>query len=310
MVNQRTLVLSSLGSGKEKAVVNFNWDNEKITGKLRLYNFKDLTGILTLGILADGKVVKSGLKYCGKDLYSFEADFCQDLSKFSCALINITNGVAKPLLLGASNGTKPKTMDYKLAENLYLLDEENLSYNKAMQVLNDEEIDYDREEKEVIENSISAGLGGSEKCANCKYREAFFSGCRAQSVENKKIKSAEKREVFEEMDFYKEIKEQLDILFDRYPEETFLNEVIPNSKWIKVDYDDSGEYYVIGLIYENDCIKYISYGVPGQYSVEPPRELSGVAQWLPLDPNKPDDLGYWLSYQDAKNGEAVEVSVS
>ena len=112
------------------------------------------------------------------------------------------------------------------------------------------------------------------------------------------------------MNFYEEIKEQLDILFDRYPEETFLNEVIPNSKWIKVDYDDSGEYYVIGLIYEGQAIKFISYGVPGQFDIAPPSELSGSAQWLPLDPNKAEDLGYWLTYQDAKNGESVEVSVS
>ena len=162
----------------------------------------------------------------------------------------------------------------------------------------------------TVSNSISACLGGNEKCANCKYREAFFSGYSVQSVENKKLKPVEKGETFDDLEFYFEIKEQLDVLFNRYPEETFLNEVIPNSRWIKVDYDDSGEYYVIGLIYENDKIKFISYGVPGQFDVDPPRELAGAAQWLPLDPNKPEDIGYWLTYQDAKNGEAVEVNVS
>ena len=309
MINQRTLILSSIGSGKEKAVASFNLENNELTGKLRLYNFKEgLSGILTLGILSDGKVVKCGLKPCGKDLYSFEAEYTQDLSKFSCALINITNGNAKPLLLGASSGSKPKTMDYKLAENLYLLDDEDLTYNKALNVLNEEDIDYDREEKELIENSISACMGGNEKCSTCKYREAFFAGCATEKVEDKNIKI--ETTLNEEVNFYSEIKEQLDALFSRYPEETFLNEVIPNSKWIKVDYDDSGEYYVIGLIYENDKIKFISYGVPGQYDIAPPRELAGSAQWLPLDPNKPEDLGYWLSYQDAKNGEAVEVNVS
>ena len=263
-----------------------------------------------MGILSEGNVVKTGLKLTQKDLYSFETEYLNDLSKFTCALINISNGTAKPLLLGASNGSKPKTMDYKLAENLYLLDEENLTYNKALEVLNDAEIDFEKEEKEIIEDSITACLGGNEKCANCKYREAFFSGCATASVENNKIRLIEKVEKFEEMNFYKEIKEQLDIFFDRYPEETFLNEVIPNSKWIKVDYDDSGEYYVIGLIYEGQAIKFISYGVPGQFDIAPPSELSGSAQWLPLDPNKAEDLGYWLTYQDAKNGESVEVSVS
>ena len=310
MINQRTLVLSSLGSGKEKAVVNFNLENNKLSGKLRLYNFKEnITGILTLGILSEGKVVKTALKIVQKDLFSFETEYNLEFSKFTCALINISNGNAKPLLLGASNGSKPKTVDYKLAENLYLLDEENLSCTKTLESLNNAGIDYDREEKEIIDQSISACLGGNEKCANCKYREAFFSGCATENVENKKVKYLEE-EKFEQINFYDEIKEQLDALFNRYPEETFLNEVIPNSKWIKVDYEDNGEYYVIGLIYEGETIKFISYGVPGQFDIAPPRELADGAQWLPLDPNKPQDLGYWLTYQDAKNGEAVEVNVS
>ena len=273
MINQRTLILSSIGSGKEKAVASFSLEKEKLTGRLRLYNFKEsLSGILTIGILAEGKVVKCGLKPCGKDLYSFEAEYSQDLSKFSCALINVTNGEAKPILLGASSGTKPKTMDYKLAGNLYLLDEENITCNKVINVLNEEGIDYDREEKELIENSISACMGGSEKCTTCKYREAFFSGCAVEKIDDVKIKAESKEE--EETNFYLEIKEQLDVLFSRYPEETFLNEVIPNSRWIKVDYDDSGEYYVIGLIYQNDKIKFISYGVPGQFEVAPPSSRS------------------------------------
>lgn len=313
MNNQRTLVLSSLKSGNEKAVLNLQIDGNEINGKIRLYNFSSAPiGILTLGILAEGKVTKSALKDLGKGVYSFNAVCNCDLSKFTCALINVSGGVAKPLLLGASNGVKPKTMDYKLAENLYLLDEEDLSPKQIEQKLDVAEIDYDDEEKEAINRAISAELGGSDKCACCKYREAFFANCEQQKVE---AKATQKQTAVvinsdENVNFYDEIKEQLDALFERYPEETFLCEVIPNSKWIKVDYEDSGEYYVIGLIFENDKLKFISYGVPGQYDVAPPRELSENAQWLPLDPDKPQDLGYWLTYQDAQNGESVEVNVS
>ena len=313
MRNQQTLVLSSLKSGNEKAVLNLQITGNEISGKIRLYNFSAKpVGILTLGILADGKVTKSALKDLGQNVYSFSTLCDCDLSKFTCALINVSGGVAKPLLLGASNGVKPKTMDFRLAENLYLLDEKDLSRKEIEQKLDSANIDYDDDEKEAIDRAISAELGGSDKCACCKYREAFFAGCERQNVETK---TTERQVVLtdttdDNINFYEEIKEQLDALFEHYPEETFLCEVIPNSKWIKVDYEDSGEYYVIGLIYENEKLKFISYGVPGQFDISPPRELSENAQWLPLDPDKPQDLGYWLTYQDAQNGETIEVNVS
>lgn len=312
MHNQQTLVLSSLNNGNEKAVLNFEIKGKELQGKIRLYNFANKpTGILTLGILTDGVVIKSALKDLGKNVYSFSTSCDSELKKYTCALINVSGGVAKPLLLGASNGTKPNSMDYRLAENLYLLDEKDLSQNQIQQKLDDAGIDYDEEEKECINKAISAEMGGSEKCASCKYREAFFAGCEKQDVN----KNTNQKQTFitlndDDINFYDEIKEQLDALFERYPEETFLCEVIPNSKWIKVDYEDSGEYYVIGLIYENEKLKFISYGIPGQYDVAPPRELSENAQWLPLDPDKPQDLGYWLTYQDAQNGESVDVNVS
>lgn len=312
MQKQQTLVLSSLQNGNEKAVLNLERKNNEIEGKLRLYNFaKKPAGILTLGFLSDGKVYKSALKDLGKGVYSFNLSCEQNLNKFTCALINISHGTAKPLLLGASNGTKPKTLDYKLAENLYLLDEQDLTTKQIEQRLDEADIDFDDEEKNCINNAISAELGGSDKCACCKYREAFYANCNKQQVESVSLQQKQNNNIQnDDINFYEEIKEQLDVLFERYPEETFLCEVIPNSKWIKVDYDDDGEYYVIGLIYENEQLKYISYGIPGQFDIAPPRELSENVQWLPLDPNKPQDLGYWLTYQDAQNGEAVEVNVS
>ena len=110
--------------------------------------------------------------------------------------------------------------------------------------------------------------------------------------------------------FYDEIKGQLSLLFERYPEETFLNEIIPNSKWVKVDYENNGQYFVIGLMYEDNEIAYVCYGMPGEYSVTPPREFAGLSQWLPLDPEKPNELGYWIMYQDAQTGENVKIKIS
>jgi hypothetical protein len=47
-----------------------------------------------------------------------------------------------------------------------------------------------------------------------------------------------------------------------------------------------------------------------EFSVDPPNEFNGLSQWLPLDPDKPEELGYWIIYQDAESGESVEIEVS
>ena len=59
MRNQQTLVLSSLKSGNEKAVLNLQITGNEISGKIRLYNFSvKPVGLLTIGIVADHKVTK------------------------------------------------------------------------------------------------------------------------------------------------------------------------------------------------------------------------------------------------------------
>ena len=87
-----------------------------------------------------------------------------------------------------------------------------------------------------------------------------------------------------------------------------LSQIIPFSKWVKIDNEESGDYYVLGLIYEDDSVKYICYGVPAMYSNEPPKELKDCAQWLPIDSTKEKEYGYWITYQDAASGDNVKAS--
>ena len=107
--------------------------------------------------------------------------------------------------------------------------------------------------------------------------------------------------------FYNLISEQIDELFVKYPRERRLEELIEESKWVKVDFENDGHYYVIGLIYENGNLQYVCYGVPGTYSVEPPKELERYSQWLPLKAGEPEGEGYWIMYQDANTGESVNL---
>ena len=104
------------------------------------------------------------------------------------------------------------------------------------------------------------------------------------------------------------IKEQLDELFDRYPPEENLNRLVDNSYWVKINADYDNKYYVVGIIKNKQDIKYICYGVPGNYNIEPPIEMKDYSQWLPTDIKDPYTNGYWVMYQDADTGENIFIN--
>lgn len=312
-MDNKTIILSGINGNEQKAVLNFEKRVEGYGGNLRLYNFKEEpSGILTLAFLVNKEVVKAALSPSGKSLYSFNFEFEGDIKSFSCALVLISQGNATPLLLGSTEG-KLNDFDNAFSKNFNLLDKTDLSYDEAEAALDKAGIDYADEEKKEIEKAIESNMSNADKCASCSYRNAFY-GCNCQE------ENCKQEDMFEEPElpkintakstFYDEIKGQLSLLFERYPEETFLNEIIPNSKWVKVDYENNGQYFVIGLMYEDDEVAYVCYGMPGEYSVTPPREFAGLSQWLPLDPEKPNELGYWIMYQDAQTGENVEIKIS
>lgn len=108
--------------------------------------------------------------------------------------------------------------------------------------------------------------------------------------------------------FYDMISDQLKELFDRFPREDNLAKLVDNSKWVKINTEIDNKYYVVGIISSNNDIKYICYGVPGSYNIEPPIEMRDYSQWLPTDITNPYSNGYWVMYQDADSGENVFIN--
>lgn len=293
MFYKKTLILSAIDGGNEKGVVNIEYSEGCLVGNVKLYNFKqEPDGILTIGILDGSEVIKAGLTRVANYKYSFKLATVKELQTFSCGLINIYKGEATPLLHGATDGSI--SSEERLAKVASSLGED-ASLQEIKKALDENEI-YLEDQQEIeqqIDDEIECCTG--DKCSTCKYRDAFFN--KEQKTEEKPSES-----------FFDGVKEQISSLFDKYPEEEFLPSIIPFSKWVKVDWEEDGNYYVLGLIYENDNIKYICYGVPGLYDQNPPKDLNGFAQWLPLDANKPEEYGYWITYQNAENGESVEMS--
>ena len=296
MYFRKTLILNSMLNDSKKAVCNIEKDSNNYKGTVRLYNFSaEPEGILTIAFVSKKKVVKAGLTKKSQMLYKFNFEGEIDLQSFSCALIHISKGQLKPILFASSQGDKVSSEELNLISSLGILDEKVEADNIKNKL--DEHKIY-LEDQDEIEKEIDLHFACGEcndKCGTCKYREAFYS----QNEEEEKNKN----------NFLNEIGEQLDFLFEKYPEEELLSKIFPNSKWAKVDYESNGEYYVVGIIYENDKAKYVCYGIPGIWSESAPDDLKGFTKWVPLDTDKPKEYGYWISYQDAESGDNIEINI-
>ena len=309
MFNKKSIVLNGVEDNSKRAVLTFECDGEITRGIVRLYNFSsEPRGIISLGIYHDGNVVKAGLTHVEGMVFSFVCQIPFIPKKFSCAVINFLDGDPKPILYGNSEGYGDQE---KLFEEVISSLSKTKNVEEVENVLDEHNIDLDDELKEEIEKNIDDCLQEQttcEDCETCQYKKFYFQSI--QVLEDKPQEEETLEEICEEKNgFYKELKEQIDLLFADNPNEDYLEKLIPNSKWVKVSIENSEEYYVLGLIYNEDRLVYICYGVPGVYQKTAPRELSGYPVWFPLDENKPQGFGYWLSYQDAQSGESVKAVI-
>jgi len=71
--------------------------------------------------------------------------------------------------------------------------------------------------------------------------------------------------------------------------------------------DDYGrpyhDHFIVGIMKENDDVRYIIYGVPGAYTDLPPHYMQGFSTWLPAVNGY--GTGYWLLYIDVRTGRLV-----
>lgn len=305
MFTKKSLVLLSEKNDNKKAVLTVENDGELLSGRLRLYNFgSEPTGILSLGIYSNKKVIKCGLVHISTMLYSFKAK--PELGdEFSCAVINIAGGSAQPILFGTTDerGDVQRVLEEISGDILDLstpqqvqekLDESGIEYDSNLQAEIDQAIDAELAKNPIQEGEEKAVVAATgDKCANCKYKKCFF----GEEPER------------EQPNFFEEISSQIDKLFSGSPHEEYLENAIPSSKWVRVEFGDGGDYYILGLIYDDGVAKYVCYGVPGIYQKQPPKNLSGFPVWFPLDSAHPESFGYWLTYQDAESGESVKAIV-
>lgn len=320
MFKRKSIVLSAPESGNnKKAVLSLEEDEIGVRGTLRLYNFpSELNGIASLGFYVNQNVYKAGLTYKSNMLYEFFLNVKEIPNKFSCAVVNFQNAVASPILYGSSEGNQDD-----IYGSIISAISENNSFAATKEALDKYDVDFEEDEKKIIEKEIDDVICDScADCANCIYKKYFYEN-QQQSFETFSVDDERKDEISvpeekqkdtepeeQEVVFIDRLKPQIDKLFEKNPIEDNLQNLIPASKWVKVEYEDDGDFYVFGLLYDEDeNIKYVCYGVPAVFEEEPPKELSGYPIWLPLDKENRQGFGYWLTYQDASTGEPVKAII-
>ena len=104
--------------------------------------------------------------------------------------------------------------------------------------------------------------------------------------------------------FYERMRDEIENLLNTYPREVALEEMVENSRWIKIDYGE-GKYYVFGVIFGGGEAQYICYGVPSENPDYPPPSLQNCS-FIPAYPE--GNAGYWVMYQDAKTGASIKIA--
>ena len=333
MENAKTLILNDRKNPEFKAILNLkNYDSCVI----KFFNFFGANKNYALGIKQKHSVIKIPL-----DLKQGKGEFVLPKTinleeNLLCAVVDVSNVFCPEIVL---SGSLNDIVENNKIEQAFV---QTKPEDVSSLYVEDEEEQIER----IIDKNLEEDSNTTyyDLCSNCKYRKVFYESgdcvcCSSKSEtknevddsvlnnnlkgfnvdnEKNKVRLEEDEEINDKLElideekfkesFYKQIKNQIDTLFNRYERDSLLEKIIPNSRWVKVDYDKNQEYYVLGLIYEDEEEPvYISYGIPSNNSNNPPEDLKEFAQWLPIDFNNPDKEGYWIVYQDAVDGKTLKI---
>lgn len=274
---KKTVLLTNQANyEKGMAILTIEQSGSGVFGSIKTFDIPK-TGNLVLGITVDSKsAIKQNVIFANGNVFNFKLPTDFNINgKIGCVLVDLSHNEVNALVWG-TNG------------------------NSA---------EYKKDIINVFNNDIKVSTYSEPKLAEKDIPQAKMEENKpTQDIDPKLFEDDENieeiidKEMGENDDFYGLISDQIDDLFNKFPSEERLVEIVPNSRWIKVDYDGDGKQYVLGLVYDQNEVKYICYGVPSDKDNAPPSVLESYSQWL-----ETDDGGYWVMFQYAKTGENVIV---
>ncbi len=284
-MKSKTIIISSQNNSSTsgRGILTIYNDEDLLKCRLRLYNISKLNKYCKLGIYHNKEVYTANMLE-KNNVYesSFVGEF--DIDKdFYCAIIDTS-----------------KNNDVLLAGGTY-----SGYYFNDFSVFDNSKNDIQDETEECKEDDCNED---NDKCKNCKYKEYFYSS----NLElNKTIKlnntenETEQNKETNSHTILNSITPQFKYIFENYNLNEELTNLIPNSKFVKIN--ENSEEYSIGAIYEDENIKLICYAIKCNYNTPPPEELGKHYQWLPLDKEDPLSEGYYMVFQDSNDLKILQL---
>lgn len=345
MENVKTLILNNKKDSSFKGILNLK---EKEKSLIKLYNIPNSSKNLALGIKQKDEVVKIPLSLKNNNSEFILPKNISLSEKFFCAVVDVTNAFCPEIVLSGSinNSSQNEKIESSFIVSkpddisvLYEEDDENQIENLVDKNLEEDlnsvyfdacakckykKVFYDEGEKccsfskninkedlskscFCVENKIKNGNETMQSSACLSEKNNLLNNNLTKSEEDIEINKNGKKEQIS--GFYEQIKNQIELLFEKYEREEVLEKIVSNSQWVKVKYDETSSFYVIGLIFneEKNKVEYIAYGLPSKNKDVPPDDLKEFSQWLPTNIFNQEEEGYWVVYQEAEKGETIKV---
>lgn len=314
-IYRKTVILSAKESKAPVMKLDIENKNGLLLGTLISFDNKYKNNLL-LGIKSGNEIIKQNIHIENKKCQFKLPSHISLENNISCTLVDISEDKFEPILWGSSSDRKQnesviqdlkkmitkvqttKQINTSIIERNCTTETKNNIDNTPNTIVekdkeNFSQISLEPEQITLEDIAIAASTNTAKELFNTSDEE---------------IEKTIDTVLESEHNFYNLIADQLDELFSRYPRERSLEQLVDNSMWCRIDADIDNKYYVVGIIKEDNDIKYICYGVPGNYNTQPPLEMRGYSQWLPTDTTDPYNNGYWVMYQDSDTGENILIN--
>lgn len=297
-----------MGYTKNIAVIRgiksgFSADGGELSGLIKAEKYgsslKIEVSLINFAPLSEGKyvvAVSDGKRTLVLDGLSFEGVSELDTGAGFAALICFVRGEVQPVASAVCGNFRSAAVGIR-AE---IEKQEKINSEKPYSPQAEESIRYE-DEALAQENYYEYGQTDKDGGTLCEDKKEEKDGRGIREDEEAESAFGQTAGGLARGGFFEQMKDEIEKVFSRYPEERALCETVEGSRWVKIDYGE-GKFYVFGVIYDGGNPAYICYGVPAKDSRRPPESLAGLATYLDAGGS-----GYWVMYQDASTGASVKV---
>ena len=109
--------------------------------------------------------------------------------------------------------------------------------------------------------------------------------------------------------YYLTVKEEMDKLVKRYPQDKTLNGAFSCSEWVRVKGTAQDPQYLVGMLKKDGKVQYICYALFAEDRNNPPSEIKNVCTFVPTTVYD-DNRGFFVIFQSAATGECLRPELS